>query len=183
MKLRISSLHIWCVNQHRETKTREATLNKENEKAGKEIIWNLLHCLKRSGSSEDFVSLNDLNHLVGGEDYCGAVKNNSRAIFFELRELVFETVTVDMQDMFRDESKIQNIAVSLDKVTVFSKSYTVLITYYFFRAKIYAIVNELHHMNETEYDSEGTARMVVEALLRTLGISRTRLIEILRHFW
>ena len=37
-------------------------------------------------------------------------------------------------------------------------------------------------IGEDDYDSPGTARAVVEALMETLGLTKTRLANLLRHF-
>ena len=43
------------------------------------------------------------------------------------------------------------------------------------------MLNKLMTMDEDEYDSECTARAVVMALTETLGITKTRLADFLRH--
>ena len=72
--------------------------------------------------------------------------------------------------------------MTLDKVTVQRTSYTVILTYFFRDGVIYILLNKLLVMKVDEYDSEGTARAVVDALVGTLGISRARLSDILLHF-
>ena len=77
---------------------------------------------------------------------------------------------------------IKDIAVTLDKVTTQRVSYTCLLTYYFYDGIIYCMLNKLMTMGENDYDSEGSARAVVEGLTETLGISKSRLADLLRHF-
>ena len=67
---------------------------------------------------------------------------------------------------------IKEIAVTLDKVTVQRVSYTCLLTYYFYGGVIYYMLNKLMTIEEDDYNSEGTARSVVDALCQTLGIIR-----------
>ena len=43
------------------------------------------------------------------------------------------------------------------------------------------VLNKLTILNLDDYDSEGTARMVVDTLISTLGYSRTQLSNTLRH--
>ena len=84
-------------------------------------------------------------------------------------------------DLFRS-GKITEMASTLDKVTVYHKSYTVLLTFFFFDGKIYCALNELILLAEDEYDSVGTARMVVRSLMETLGLTRTKVASLLVHF-
>jgi len=84
--------------------------------------------------------------------------------------------------MFRDEEGITEIAVTLDKVTVQHRSFTVLLTLFFVDGKIYCALNDLLTMKEDDYDARGTAAMVVRSLKETLGLSRTQLAKRLVHF-
>ena len=57
-----------------------------------------------------------------------ATKNDSKAQFFRLRNIIFETLTIKTKNLFKE---IRDIAVTLDKVTVQRSSYTVIMTYIF----------------------------------------------------
>ena len=46
-------------------------------------------------------------------------------------------------------------------------------TYFFHEGKIFVILNKLTKLNSDEYDSEGTAYMVINTLKETLGVSET----------
>ena len=61
-------------------------------------------------------------------------------------------------------------------------SYTVIITYFFWEGKLHCVLNELTILNLNDYDSQGTARMVVHSLTSTLGYSRTQLANTLSYF-
>ena len=74
------------------------------------------------------------------------------------------------------------ITVTLDKVTVQRTSYTVILTFFFYEGKIHIILNKLAKLSTDEYDAEGTAEMLVQTLVETLGITRTRLASVLVHF-
>ena len=91
-------------------------------------------------------------------------------------------MTEAMHNMFRDEEGITEIAVTLDKVTVQHRSFTVLLTLFFVDGKIYCALNDLLTMKEDDYDTRGTAAMVVRSLKETLGLSRTQLAKRLVHF-
>ena len=174
-----NDLHVWCAVREK-MEEREQREKKELElQCGEQVICNVIHCLKHGQSSEDFVSLNNLNHLTPGLQ--AAVENNSIAAFFDIRELVFEVLTEKTKLFFGPGGCVDNIGVTLDKVTVFHISYTAMCTYYFYHGWLHIIVNELFVMKEDDYCSVGTARAVVSSLMRTLGVSRTRLAKILRH--
>ena len=91
-------------------------------------------------------------------------------------------MTEALHNMFRDEEGITEIAVTLDKVTVQHRSFTVLLTLFFVDGKIYCALNDLLTMKEDDYDARGTAAMVVRSLKETLGLSRTQLAKRLVHF-
>ena len=67
------------------------------------------------------------------------------------------------------------------EVTVHRTSFTVIMTYFFFKGKIHVILNKLHKLSEEEYDSKGTAIMLVNSLRDTLGLSNLKLSRMLKH--
>ena len=96
-------------------------------------------------------------------------KNDSHSEFFKLRNVIFDIVSDKTKKFFAE--KVRDIAVTLDKVTVNSTSYTVIMTYFFSDGKIYCILNKLQSLSTADYDSEGTAKMVIKTLCETLGNS------------
>ena len=74
------------------------------------------------------------------------------------------------------------MAVTLDKVTVNRTSYTVIMTYFFWRGAIHIILNKLVKLSTSEYAGPGTANMVINCLTETLGLSKTQLASKLVHF-
>jgi hypothetical protein len=123
------NLHIWCSTKERELE-REAKENEErDEKCGELVVRNVLHCLKHGYSANGFVALNNLNHLTPG--FPTAVKNNSRRAFFEIRELIFEVLDEKTKALFGLDGGIENIYVSLDKITVYHVSFTAIVTYFY----------------------------------------------------
>ena len=102
------------------------------------------------------------------------VKNDSTASFFQTRDVVFEVVSEKTKAWFATGGKggVEEIAVTLDKVTIQRVSYTALLTYFFYNGVIYVILNKLYTMRADEYDSEGTAKAAVGTLCETLGITR-----------
>ena len=189
MKHKRAALHHWCFQKY--LKKRDERISEENKNriAGKKVCYNMLWCLTRYGSAYDFLALNDKDHIFASFDGetggTVAVKNNSTEMFFTLRDVVYDIVKKDIQDFFRDEkpeTKIRDIAVTLDKMTIQHISYTVILAYFFRRGRIYCICVDVVVMNPEDYDSEGAARMVINSVCTSLGISRNRLIDILRHF-
>ena len=99
------------------------------------------------------------------------------------RNVVFEVVSEKAKKWFGGgEGGVEEISVTLDKVTIQRKSFTVLLTYFFSNGVIYIFLNKLMQMLVDEYDSVGFARAVVRDLCETLGVTKTRLAVILLHF-
>ena len=90
-------------------------------------------------------------------------------------------MTESVQDLFKS-GDITEFAVTLDKVTVQHRSFTVLLTFFFHGGTIFCLLNDLVKMNMEEYSAEGTAVMVSNKLQQTLGLSRTLLAGRLLHF-
>ena len=80
------------------------------------------------------------------------------------------------------KESVKHITVTLDKVTVQRISYTVILTFFFHEGRIRIILNKLAKLSTDEYDAEGTAEMLINTLLETLGVTRTRLASMLVHF-
>jgi hypothetical protein len=175
-----NDLHIYCVVQEKEDEKGRQDVEALEKHCGEQVIRNVLHCIKHGQSAEDLVALNNLNHLNSKNP--AAVKNNSRQIFFVVREECFELLSEMTKDFFGPDGGVDNICVSLDKVTSNHASYTVLVTYFFFNGRLLVILNELALLDEDSYCSAGTARAIVASLRKTLGVTRNRLAKILRHF-
>ena len=147
MKHESTGLHQWCALQEGKKKDGDAQKEAKETEAGQLVIRNALFCLKKGLSSEDFVSLNSLNHLTPGLN--PAVKNNSRKAFFEIRTMIVEETKHFIKKLFC-APVIENIAVTLDKVTVGHVSFTVVCTYFFLYGKPNVILNTMHvrHVNQ-----------------------------------
>ena len=175
-----ASLHKWCVQKMEDNKRVKKTFDEENKDVGHNVIRAFLKCARRGLSAADFQDNIDFLHLTPGLKK--SQKNDSGARFFQLRGDTFQVMTEAMHNMFRDEEGITEIAVTLDKVTVQHRSFTVLLTLFFVDGKIYCALNDLLTMKEDDYDARGTAAMVVRSLKETLGLSRTQLAKRLVHF-
>jgi hypothetical protein len=55
-------------------------------------------------------------------------------------------------------------------------------TYFFLDGKLHIVLNKLQKLELLDYDSNGTAQMVIRVLTETLGLTETKLATILRHF-
>ena len=177
-----SDLHKWCVQQERKSEFEKRNWEERNIDAGRIVIRNAIKVLKHGQSSVDFLADNNLFNLESShQTFNVPSKNDSSDAFFKLREVIYEVVTEKIKNWFAIEGKgeIDDISVTLDKVTVFGVSYTALLTYFFHHGRIYVILNKLMLMKEDEYDGEGTARAVVDALVETLGVTKSRLADIL----
>ena len=173
-----TNLHIWCESKEKKEMKVRRTFDERNEEAGKLVVRTGIKTLKRGGGAKDFMADLDLLSLTPGVVY--AVKNNSEAMWFDIRESTYEVVSTMMKNFFREN--VRDIAVSLDKVTVHHTSYTVIVTYFFCEGKLHMVMNQLTILKLDDYDAEGTARMVVDSLTATLGFTRTELANRLRHF-
>ena len=176
-------LHVWCVQAFQEAKEEKVKNDVKNKLAGKKIIRNALLCFKRSLGFETFLALNEKDFLAerdkGNEIFSIATRNDSRSQFFDLRSDVFELLSKKTKQFFNE---IQDIAVTLDKVTAQRNSYTVIMTYFFSSGKLYVILNKLQKLSTKDYNAEGTAKMVIETLCETLGYTKSKLSNVLKHF-
>ena len=55
-------------------------------------------------------------------------------------------------------------------------------TYFFCEGKLHCILNKLHKNTTDDYDSKGTAAMVIKVLCETLGLTKEKLSKMLVHF-
>ena len=169
-------IHGWCVNKLKNETLKQADEKETNRLAGRKVIRNALFCFVRSYGAEDFLALNEKDSDLPDI----ATKNDSRNMFFKLRNIVFDVVSEKTINYFKD---VKYIAVSLDKVTVKRTSFTVITTYFFHEGKLHVILNKLEKMkNKDEYTAHGTAQSVINTLKETLGFSDTKLALVLKHF-
>ena len=171
-------LHVWCVSKEEQVRKNKATSDHANSRAGEKLIRNALYCFKRGLGSADFVGLNEKD--LGSDIINTATKNDSKAEFFKLRNIIFELVSEKTRMFFKNNIKF--ISVTLDKVTVQRTSYTVMLTFFFFRGKIHVILNKLVKLTTNDYDALGTAEMVINTLTETLGVTRSKLATMIIHF-
>ena len=174
-----TDLHKWFATRSVKEKERKLTYEETNRKVGENVIRAALKAFKRGLGAQDFQADIDFLNMTPGVP--NSHKNNSRTAFFNLRDDAFEVVSENIKELFHS-GKVQEMAATLDKVTIHHKSYTVLLTFFFYEGRIYCLLNELLIMKEDEYTGEGTATMVVRSLMDTLGLGRTRLAGLLTHF-
>jgi hypothetical protein len=174
-----TNLHLWFFRKAEQELKLTRTYDEENEEVGKGVIRACLKNLCRGLGAVDFQSDIDLLHLTPG--ISNSNKNDSRKAFFEMRNDAFEVVTEKVQTLMKS-GQITKISCTLDKVTVQHKSFTVLVTFFFFEGVIYSTMNELLLMSGDSYDRNGTATMVARSLMETLGLRRTQLASLLTHF-
>ena len=81
------ALHMWCVKKEKEESKCKAETKDKNNHAGEKVIRNALYCLKRGLGAEDFLGLNSKD--LGSDIPNTATKNDSKAQYFKLRNIVF----------------------------------------------------------------------------------------------
>lgn len=171
--------HVWAVREEKREKKEKDEMKERNRKAGEMIVTNAIHCFKdASSTSVDFVRLNNKDQLNENIGDTFAFKNDGRQNYFYLRDVAFEKLGNTVKKMV---SKAHVISVTLDKVTVGSTSYMVILTYFFNDGRIHAVLNEIHPMKSKELSGEGTADLVIQSLQKTLGMSEEELVEQLEH--
>ena len=91
-------LHKWCVKKHLRESEHKVSYDRKNEIAARMIIRNVLLCFKRDWGSVDFLALNEVALLTQTDiaSFLHATKNDSRAQFFRLRNVVFDVLTAKM---------------------------------------------------------------------------------------
>ena len=172
-----SELHAWCVLMAEKERKDNLDQREKNIKIGGQIVRNAVFCLKRGMSPRDFIALNDKDCLT--EDLEVATKNDSHHEFKKLRGYVKDEIDQRIKVIIAGCDKL---SITLDKVTVARHSYMVYLTFFFYNGKIHSYLNELRKMNIEDYDTDGTARMTIEVMTRTLGISEKKFSQLIKHF-
>jgi hypothetical protein len=142
-----TSLHIYCCLRKKKEEKEEVIFEKANNHAARITTRNVIKTLKRGGSFVDFVAENNIFHLEAEhQDITVTTKNDSTASFFQIRDVVFEVVSEKTKSWFAPGGKgmVEEIAVTLDKVTNQRESYTAILTYFFYNGVIYVILNKLY---------------------------------------
>ncbi|CAB4042513.1 Hypothetical predicted protein [Paramuricea clavata] len=117
-----SPLHVWCTNFSELEAENEEKRKTTNEKLCTKIVTNAIYCFRTSGSSYDFVRLNNKDELTAEVFGESATKNDGREQFFELRNIVFDKLSDYIKRLFQT---LKTASFSLDKVTVGGVPYTV----------------------------------------------------------
>ena len=99
-----------------------------------------------------FLYLMDKDNITEGIE--APTKKDSKTLFFDVREIVYEEVDKRVKDQFRN---IKCITVTLDMVTVGHISYMVILTYFFQDGQINIFLNRLEKLQDNDYDGPGTA--------------------------
>ena len=110
-------LHTWCSKQLKDETTNKTKTEEANKIAGQKIVANILLCFQRSWGAQDFLALNAKDKV--------ATKNDSRQMFFRLRNVIFEIASDKTREYFKS---IKYISVTLDKVTGKSLSEAFILT-------------------------------------------------------
>ena len=118
------------------------------------MIINVLLVLKDpEKSSNDFVKMCNADELKGLKV---PTVNDGRQQYFALRDDIYEKYKAIMCFIFES---VNVIGVTLDKVTLNKKSYTVIVTYYINEdGKMKTVLNDVFPMRSTDGSGEATAK-------------------------
>ena len=169
-------LHKWCFSQTEMKKKRKLAAKENDEKAATMVVTNAVYCLKNSHSSAEFRKLCDKDQLI--PDINVATKNDGRMMFFEIKDMVYDELSERVVKIIKEAS---DLAVTLDKVTIGSRTYTVILSYYFYEGVIHCLLNKLYIMESDQCNGGTTAEFLVMTLMESLKLSRRDLARKLRH--
>ena len=173
-KMKVQSqnpLHLWCVSRENNQKKEVLKVEERSKRACMMVVTNGIYVLKEpTGSARDFIKLNNKEDLNEELDF--AQKNDGSQIYFELRDICFLKLSGNIKEMIKS---CETIGCTLDKVTIGSTAFTVIITYFFWRGSLRTVLNELFVMASGDGDGLGSAEMVCRSLMLTLGLSREEL--------
>ena len=164
-----TELHLWCLEQQAKSDIQSADAEDKSRKAGMLVIRNALFCFKKGLSSRDFVALNDKDNMT---ELTTATKNDSKIQFYDIRNLADEKLSHQIKMIFKD---VKAFSVTLDKVTVGRISYTVVLSYFFYDGRIHVVLNKLVHLSSKDYDGPGTAKMLLDCLVETTGLTESQI--------
>ena len=147
-------LHKWCCEQWELSQAQEKNDKQDSIEAARNMIINVLLVLKDpEKSSNDFVKMCNADELKGLKV---PTVNDGRQQFFALRDDIYEKYKAIMCFIFES---VNVIGVTLDKVTLNKKSYTVIVTYYINEdGKMKTVLNDVFPMRSTDGSGEATAK-------------------------
>ena len=152
-----NSLHKWCARKAEEEKIVNKTFEEENKTVAFNVIRAYLKNARRGLGSADFQADIDFQHLTPGVPK--SQKNDSSSTFFQLRDDTFEVPTGEVHNLFKGDL-ITELSVTLDKVTIQHRTFTVLLCFFFYEGSIYCLLNDLLKMEDDDYDAPRTAGIV-----------------------
>ena len=171
-----SEVHCWCINQEKNATTQLDAEAEMNRRCAEILVTNAYECLKDLDGSEKFCRENNKLETLIPSEY--PTKNDGRQMFFSIREIVFEKLTLKIREKFKS---VKSACFTLDKVTVRRTPFTVIMTYFFHDGRIHVLLNSIHKMKFEEYDGKGSAKMVGEVLMKSLGLTKQEVGEKFRH--
>ena len=124
----------------------DKTFPDTNREVATYIVRAALKNLKRGLGAQDFMA--DMDYLHSTPGIPTSQKNDSKGIFFEIRDDAFEIVSGDIHRFVKEN--VTELAVTLDKVTVSHISYTVILTF-FYNGHIYCYLNKLATISSESY--------------------------------
>ena len=135
-----SPLHVWCSNHLKRIESSRAEEETKEKEASEAVVRNALFTMKNCRSSCDFTRLQSLSSQNPRLKPYTATKNDSRAIFFEIREMAYEKLRKIIFQIFED---VLTINVSLDKITLDGRTFTALVTFFWHLGRLKCVLNDL----------------------------------------
>ena len=135
-----SPLHVWCLNHLKRIESSRAEEETKEKEASEAVVRNALFTMKNCRSSCDFTRLQSLSSQNPRLKPYTATKNDSRAIFFEIREMAYEKLRKIIFQIFED---VLTINVSLDKITLDGRTFTALVTFFWHLGRLKCVLNDL----------------------------------------
>ena len=171
-----SEIHSWCLNQEKSATAKHDAEAKLNSRCAEILVTSAFHCFLELDGSLKQVRLNSLLEMLMSDEY--PTQNDGRQHFFSIREIAFDKLTEKVRENFKS---VKSACFTLDKVTVRRTPFTVIMTYFFFEGRIHVLLNSVHKMKVEEYDGRGSAEMVGNVLMKSLGLTREEVGKIFRH--
>ena len=138
-------LHIECKKMYKKEFNEEKESREKNRNAATMIVSNCIAALKEpGGGSKYFLKLNEKDSINPCLKNLTATKNDGQQLFFEIRDIACQKLENKIKKLISSKN---SIGISLDKVTLFGRSYTVIITFCFHEGVLHYFLSDLFVMS------------------------------------
>ena len=109
------------------------------------VVMNCLFALKEPGGGSNlYLKLCDKDDLNEDLKFNTATQNDSKQMFFKVRKEAVNLLRLKIHEFMRNKT---SLCVSLDKVTLHGRSYTVIISFVFHQGRLVYFLNEMFVMS------------------------------------